>query len=79
MRDLPTRDLLVVLPARHLPWRKTRVLVVQVHPSATRPHYLARHGPEAGAFVRVGSTTRLADVAQIEEMRRFGQVGAYFR
>ena len=34
-------------------WRKTHVLVVQVHPSAARPHYLARLGPDAGALVRV--------------------------
>jgi len=60
-----------------VPWRKTHVLVVQVHPSATRPHHLARIGPEAGVFVRVGSTTRRADAAQIEEMRRFGQVGSF--
>jgi predicted HTH transcriptional regulator len=38
------------------PWRKTHVLVVQVYPSAARPHYLARPGPDAGVFVRVGST-----------------------
>ena len=60
-----------------VPWRKTHVLVVQVYPSAARPHYLGRLGPEAGAFVRVGSTTRRADAAQIEEMRRFAQAGSF--
>jgi len=50
---------------------------VQVYPSAARPHYLVRLGPEAGVFVRVGSTTRRADPAQIEEMRRFGQTSSF--
>jgi len=26
-----------------LPWRRTHVLAVQVHPSPSRPHYLALH------------------------------------
>jgi predicted HTH transcriptional regulator len=58
-------------------WRKTHVLVAQVYPSAARPHYVVRFGAEEGVFVRVGSTNRRADAAQIEEMRRFGQ-GASF-
>ncbi len=60
-----------------VPWRKTQVLVVQVYPSATRPHYLERLGPEAGVFVRLGSTNRRADMAQIAEMRRFGQFESF--
>ena len=58
-------------------WRKTQVLVVQVYPSAARPHYLVRLGPEAGVFVRLGSTNRRADLAQIDEMRRFGQLETF--
>jgi ATP-dependent DNA helicase RecG len=57
-----------------VPWRRVHVLVVQVCPSAARPHYIERLGPEAGVFVRVGSTNRRADTAQIEEMRRFVQL-----
>ena len=60
-----------------VPWRKTQVLVVQVYPSAARPHYLVRLGPEAGVFVRLGSTNRRADLAQIDEMRRFGQLETF--
>lgn len=56
-----------------VPWRKTQVLMVQVCPSPARPHYIERLGPEAGVFVRLGSTNRRADEAQIDEMRRFGQ------
>ena len=32
------------------------------------PHYLEHLGPEAGVFVRLGSTNRRADMAQIAEM-----------
>ena len=60
-----------------VPWRRLQVLVVQIYPSAARPHYLERLGPEAGVFVRVGSTNRRADTAQIEEMRRFGQLESF--
>jgi predicted HTH transcriptional regulator len=60
-----------------VPWRRLQVLVVQVYPSAARPHYLERLGPEAGVFVRVGSTNRRADAAQIEEMRRFGLLESF--
>lgn len=53
-----------------LPWRKTHVLAVQVHPSANRPHYLRRAGLDLGTYVRVGSTNRLADAQLREELRR---------
>ena len=42
-----------------------------------RPHYLGRLGREAGVFVRLGSTNRRADLAQIDEMRRFGQFESF--
>ncbi len=58
-------------------WRKKQVLVAQVYPSAARPHYLARLGPDEGVFVRVGSTNRRADAAQIQEMRRFADLGSF--
>jgi len=60
-----------------VPWRKTEILVVQVYPSAGRPHYLDRLGPETGVFVRVGSTNRRTDAPQIDEMRRFGQLSSF--
>jgi predicted HTH transcriptional regulator len=56
-----------------LPWRRTQVLAVQVHPSPSRPHYLKREGADAGVYVRVGSTNRRADRELIEELRRFGR------
>ena len=60
-----------------LPWRRTQVVAVQVHPSPTRPHYLTREGPEDGVYVRVGSTNRRADRELIEELRRFAHGVAF--
>ena len=56
-----------------LPWRRTHVLAVQVHPSPARPHYLASAGLEGGAYVRVGSTNRRADRELLDELRRFAR------
>ena len=56
-----------------LPWRRTQVLAVHVHPSPSRPHHLTREGPTRGVFVRVGSTNRRADAELIEELRRFAR------
>ncbi len=56
-----------------LPWRRTNVIAVEVHPSSGRPHSIAREGPERGTYVRVGSTNRRADRELIDEMRRFAR------
>lgn len=56
-----------------LPWRRTQVLALQVHPSPGRPHYLKRQGPADGVYVRVGSTNRRADSEMVEELRRFAR------
>ena len=56
-----------------LPWRRTQVLAVQVHPSGSRPHYLAREGIDDGVYVRVGSTNRRADRPLVDELRRFAR------
>jgi len=60
-----------------LPWRRTQVLAVQVHPSPSRPHHLIREGVERGVYVRVGSTNRRADRELIEELRRFTRGESY--
>jgi ATP-dependent DNA helicase RecG len=54
-----------------LPWRKTSVVALIVFPSSTRPHFVKAAGLEQGIYVRVGSTNRRADPAQIEEIKRF--------
>jgi ATP-dependent DNA helicase RecG len=56
-----------------LPWRRTQVLALQIHPSPSRPHHLTREGPAAGVYVRVGSTNRRADAELIEELRRYAR------
>jgi predicted HTH transcriptional regulator len=53
-----------------VPWRRLHVLVLQVHPSALRPHHLKAEGVERGTYVRLGSTNRRADAALIAELRR---------
>ena len=53
-----------------LRWRRTQVLAVQVHPSASRPHYLKRAGIEKGTYVRLGSTNRRADAEMVQELGR---------
>jgi ATP-dependent DNA helicase RecG len=54
-----------------VPWRKTCIIALRVFPSSTRPHFVKAAGPEQGVYVRVGSTNRRADPAQIEEIKRF--------
>lgn len=53
-----------------LPWRRTHLLVVKVHPGAGRPHALKLKSGEERVYVRVGSTNRIADQSMIDEMRR---------
>jgi predicted HTH transcriptional regulator len=53
-----------------VPWKKNHIILVRVFPSGTRPHFVKALGPEQGVYVRVGSTNRRADPAQIDELRR---------
>lgn len=53
-----------------LPWRRSHLVMLQVHPSPGRPHHLKSAGAAGGVYVRVGSTNRRADDDQITEMRR---------
>jgi ATP-dependent DNA helicase RecG len=59
------------------PWRNVNLIVVQVFPSNTRPHYLERLGAEDGVFIRVGSTNRKADAVQIQELRNLNVPGSF--
>ena len=54
-------------------YRNRQLLAVRVYPRSTRPHYIARTGPDAGTYVRVGSTNRRADAQLIAEMQRFAK------
>ena len=55
-----------------LRYRETHVLAVRVHPSPSRPHHLGVEPPK-GAYVRVGSTNRLADPDLLAEMGRYAK------
>ncbi len=60
-----------------VPWRNVNLIVVQIFPSNTRPHYLERLGEEDGVFIRVGSTNRKADAVQIQELRNLNVPGSF--
>jgi ATP-dependent DNA helicase RecG len=55
---------------RVVPWRRTYVVEVEVFPSSSRPHWVKAEGLAGGTYVRVGSTNRKADPAQVEELKR---------
>lgn len=59
-----------------LPWRRTHVIGVEVHPSSGRPHHVKSEGAEA-VYVRVGSTNRCADRELVDELRRGARGEAY--
>ncbi len=46
------------------------LLLVEVFLSGTRPHFLKSEGPDAGVYVRLGSTNRQADRELIGELLR---------
>jgi ATP-dependent DNA helicase RecG len=52
-------------------------LVVEVFVSSSRPHWLKAEGPEHGVYVRLGSTSRQADQALIDELRRTAEGVAF--
>ncbi len=51
-------------------WKGRSLLLVEVYPSAMRPHWLKSQGITNGVLVRVGSTNRQADGPLTAEMRR---------
>lgn len=53
------------------------LLIAEVFPSSSRPHFLRAEGPENGVFVRLGSTNRQADRELIVELRRSVEGGSF--
>lgn len=51
-------------------WRGTQLVAVTVYPGPSRPYHVVALGPEAGAFVRIGSTNRAADAELRAELAR---------
>jgi ATP-dependent DNA helicase RecG len=53
------------------------LLVVEVFVSGLRPHWIKTEGPQHGVYVRLGSSSRQADPALIEELRRTADGAAF--
>lgn len=53
-------------------WRKLHLIVVAV-PHAVGPFYVRSEGPQAGVYVRLGSTNRPAGPELLEELRRLAR------
>jgi ATP-dependent DNA helicase RecG len=60
-----------------IPWKNFYLLMIQVFPSATKPHYLKTEGPEKGTYIRVGSTNRLADLSMQAELKRVNIIDSF--
>ena len=48
------------------------LVVASVAPGANRPYYLTSRGKEAGTYIRVGGTSRPADIEKIRELEMEG-------
>lgn len=53
------------------------LLIAEVFPSNSRPHFIRAEGREKGVYVRLGSTNRQADAQLIAELQR-GVTGVSF-
>ncbi len=50
--------------------KNRRLLSVQILPGQQKPYYLSSKGLEKGAYIRIGSANRQADLSAIEELKR---------
>ena len=60
-----------------IPYRNTYLLVIEVYPSVLRPHFKRKEGKEKSTYLRLGSTTRLADETLLKAIER-STVTKYF-
>jgi len=61
-----------ILPSIEIiPIENKSLLVVEVYPCGNLPYYYKKIGRENGVFVRLGSSTRMADRDLINELERF--------
>lgn len=60
-----------------VPWRNTYIVLIEIYPSNNKPHYLKVKGLEKGAYIRVGSSNRVADATMIAELQRAVRSEAY--
>ena len=50
-----------------------QILVIQVYPGNATPYFLKSFGKENGTFVRLGATTRQADITTLDELYNRGK------
>ncbi|MEZ6036279.1 MAG: ATP-binding protein [Planctomycetota bacterium] len=60
----------IVVEIEIVTYRSKSLLLARVFPGPARPYHLARHGPESGSYVRVGSTNRRVGPEVLAELRR---------
>jgi len=53
-------------------WQGKTLFRIKVLPGPNKPYYLRANGPEAGSYVRVAATNRLADRWLLDDLRRQG-------
>ena len=53
-------------------YRKKELILIHI-PHVAGPYYLKSAGPEQGVYVRIGSTSRIADAEMIETLRLFAK------
>ena len=57
-----------------LPFEEKLIVVVRIYPnSPLRPYYLIAKGLKNGTYIRIGSSNRVADPKNIEELQRVGK------
>jgi ATP-dependent DNA helicase RecG len=53
-----------------VPFRNTHLIIVEIYPSALRPHYKKSDGKEGSTYIRIGSSTRRADKDLLKVVER---------
>jgi len=53
-----------------IPFRNKHLIVLEIYPSPNRPHFERTQGKQKSTYIRIGSTTRLADQELIKTIER---------
>ena len=53
------------------------VIVIKIYPGAGRPYYIKSMGKEAGTYIRVSGTSRLADEAILKDLELQGNNSSF--
>lgn len=53
-----------------IPYRNTHLISIEIYPSSLRPHFIRSKGKQKSTYIRIGSTTRLADQALLNVVER---------